>query len=94
MSRQLCIKIVAGLGALAIGQGAALAQQVEPKDAPTPAPLVKPVTDYDYEGDQIQGSFYKPGATVIEGETARKGGSLLTPRLTFVPEMLKSVEDL
>jgi hypothetical protein len=78
---------IATLVVMATSPLAALAQ--EPGRDATPK-----VTSYDYEEDQIQGRFQTHGGELVQGERARTTASLITPRANFLPELLKSAEDL
>jgi len=48
----------------------------------------------DFEGDVIETSFLKPDATLIEGELRKSTNSLLKERKDFIPEVVKSAENL
>ncbi len=48
----------------------------------------------DFEGDVIETSFLKPDASLIEGELRKEGTSLLKVRKDFIPELVKSAEDI
>jgi hypothetical protein len=48
----------------------------------------------DFEGDVIETSFLKPDATLIEGELRKSTNSLLKERTDFIPEVVKSAENL
>ncbi len=54
----------------------------------------KSVTEYDYEDDVVTGKIKKPSDELVTGERGPKAGSLVTPRTNFVPELIKSVEQL
>lgn len=51
-------------------------------------------TVYDFEGDDVTGSLIKPGGEGIQGEQHGKTSSLINIRADFIPEMLKTVEEL
>ena len=59
---------------------------------PTEAPKDERVLDF--EGDVIETSFLKPDATLIEGELRKSTNSLLRERKDFIPEVVKSAENL
>lgn len=48
----------------------------------------------DFEGDIIETSFLKPDAALIEGELRKATNSLLRERKNFIPEVVKSAENL
>ncbi len=54
----------------------------------------KKETVYDFEGDDVEGNLVKPDEANITGETHGKTSSLIKIRQDFIPEMLKSVEDI
>lgn len=54
----------------------------------------KKVTEYNYEDDVVTGKLKKPSDELVSGELGPKAPSLLTPRLTFVNEVIKSAEQL
>ena len=55
---------------------------------------VKKKTTYDFDGDDVNGNLVKPDGTGIQGEQHGKTSSLIDIRSDFIPEMLKTVEDL
>ncbi len=54
----------------------------------------KKETVYDFEGDDVEGALVKPDEANISGEQHSKTSSLIRIRQDFIPEMLKSVEDI
>ena len=48
----------------------------------------------DFEGDTIETSVMKPDATLIGAEVRKAAASLLKIRKSFVPEIVKSAEDI
>jgi hypothetical protein len=50
--------------------------------------------ELDFEGDVVETSFLKPDASLVEGEARKGGASLLKIRKDFVPEIVRSAEDL
>jgi hypothetical protein len=94
-----CLTIV-GIGfGLALSGGSAWAQ-----DGPVPEATggedegqevqYKKETVYDFEDDLVEGNLIKPDGALVGGELHGKRSSLIKIRADFVPEMLKSVEDL
>jgi hypothetical protein len=56
--------------------------------------LYKKETVYDFDDDMVEGALVKPDGLRIQGEQHGKTSSLIKIRSDFVPEMIKSVEDL
>lgn len=56
--------------------------------------VYKKETVYDFEGDDVEGALVKPDEANITGEQHSKTSSLIKIRQDFIPEMLKSVEDI
>ncbi len=54
----------------------------------------KKETNYDFEGDDVEGALVKPDGENFNGNQHGKTSSLIKIRGDFVPEMLKSVEDI
>lgn len=51
-------------------------------------------TTYDFEDDLVTGDLVRPDGDGIFGKVAGKRTTLIRIREHFIPEMLKSVEDL
>jgi hypothetical protein len=49
---------------------------------------------YDFSGDDIEGDLVKPEGTDLNARDFAKHSSLIEIRTTFLPEILKSAEDL
>src|SRR5687768_2532812 len=58
------------------------------KDAP---PKVKV---YDFSGDTIEGDLIKPEGSTVDARDFAKHSSLINIRKDFIPEIIKSAEDL
>lgn len=56
--------------------------------------VYKKETNYDFEADDVEGNLVKPDELGITADQHGKTSSLIKIRADFVPEMLKSVEDL
>lgn len=56
--------------------------------------IYKKETQYDFEDDLVEGSLVKPDGALVGGELHGKTSSLIKIRADFIPEMIKSVEDL
>ena len=87
--------------ALILSPTLATAQQPAPAKAPTPgAPagadgvVYKKVTEMNFEADDVEGSFVRPGGEYLDARRRAKYSSLIKVRKNFIPEMLKSAEDI
>jgi len=49
---------------------------------------------YDFSGDDIEGDLIKPEGTTVDARDFAKHGSLIRIRKDFIPEIVKSAEDL
>ena len=87
MRRSLLPTALATLALSVLGT-AAVAQPVPNSEAPKEEQVL------DFEGDVIETSFLKPDATLIEGELRKATNSLLKERKDFIPEVVKSAENL
>lgn len=91
--RSLLIALVA----LAFAAPAALAQDdpmdgiVDPND---PGVVYKKKTEYDFEDDVVEGSFVRPEGEYLDARRSARHSSLIRIRENFVPEMLRSAEDI
>ncbi|MEZ4459652.1 MAG: hypothetical protein R3E66_07945 [bacterium] len=56
--------------------------------------VYKKETEYDFDADDVEGNLVKPDEASINAEQHGKTSSLIKIRADFVPEMLKSVEDI
>ena len=92
---------IATLG-LAVGSaGRALAQEAE---APAAAPAAKAggeentsykaKTVYDFEDDMVEGDLQRPDGELVNSLGKTQHSSLIEIRKDFIPEMLKSLEDV
>jgi hypothetical protein len=77
-----------------LGAGAALAQEDVVTDGENPGVVYKKETTYDFEDDVVEGSFIRPEGEYLDSRRAARHSSLIKIRESFVPEMLKSAEDL
>ena len=81
-------KIVGAFAALLLLGGVAMAQ---PAKADAKAGKVKV---YDFSGDTIEGDLVKPEGTDVSVTDFGKHSSLIKIRTHFIPEIIKSAEDL
>jgi hypothetical protein len=49
---------------------------------------------YDFSGDTIEGDLIKPEGSTVDARDFAKHGSLIKIRTNFIPEIIKSAEDL
>ncbi len=69
------------------------------KPAATPAPAAagvsyKQKTVYDFDDDVVEGDLVRPDGDFVDTRKAAKHSSLIKMRANFIPEMLKSAEDI
>jgi hypothetical protein len=71
--------------------GRALAEDPKKGGDKTPTPKVKV---YDFSGDTIEGDLIRPEGTTVDARDFAKHSSLIRIRTNFIPEIIKSAEDL
>jgi hypothetical protein len=49
---------------------------------------------YDFSGDNIEGDLVKPEGSTVDARDFAKHSSLIRIRKDFIPEIIKSAEDL
>ena len=49
---------------------------------------------YDFSGDTIEGDLVKPEGSSVDARQFAKHASLITIRTNFIPEIIKSAQDL
>ncbi len=72
------------------GVGTALAQEAAGGDNAT----YKSKTVYDFEDDNVEGDLQRPDGELVNSINKAKQDSLIEIRKDFIPEMLKSLEDI
>lgn len=85
------------LGVLLGGASVASAQDAEADvivDPENPGIVYKKKTEFDFEDDVVEGSFVRPEGDYIDSRRGGRYSSLIRIRENFVPEMLKSAEDI
>jgi hypothetical protein len=87
MSRKL-LSLFAGLALVAVG-GVAIAQAPPANDV-----TYKSKTVYDFDDDVVEGDLVRPDGEFVDSRKAAKHSSLIKIRENFIPEMLKSAEDI
>jgi len=92
--KRMLLGSLAAVGMFAVAAGPALAQN---KAAPPPAggeTVYKSKTVYDFDDDIVEGDLVRPDGEFIDTRRGAKHSSLIKIRADFIPEMLKSAEDL
>ena len=82
----LCFALLA-IALMALAPTATAARRAKP--APAPADQV-----FDFEGDEVSTDFLKPNTLLIEGLRRGRMSSLISIRLDFVDEIVRSAEDI
>ena len=88
VSPRVLLSTIATVSLLTLAASPAWAQ---PKDKDKGAAKVKV---YDFSGDTIEGDLIKPEGTDVGVADFGKHSSLIKIRKDFIPEILKSAEDL
>jgi hypothetical protein len=57
-------------------------------------PAAGKVKVYDFSGDTIEGDLIRPEGTTVDARDFAKHSSLIRIRKDFIPEIIKSAEDL
>ena len=85
-------KILAALAIVFVtaASGAAWAQDKKGADKAA-SPKVKV---YDFSGDTIEGDLIRPEGSTVDARDFAKHSSLIRIRTNFIPEIIKSAEDL
>jgi hypothetical protein len=87
-------RVVFGLvGAMILSGGVALAQKAPPA-AGGDNVQYKQKTVYDFDDDVVEGDLVRPDGEFIDSRKGAKHSSLIKIRETFVPELLKSANDV
>lgn len=77
------------LGAFLAGTG-----YISTAAAQAPDVKYKKKTVYDFDDDLVEGELQRPDGEFIESRRKAKHSSLIKIRENFIPEMLKSAEDI
>jgi hypothetical protein len=91
---RLQLKIMAGFAAVLLTGSIAYAQ---PKAGAKPGDdnvSYKAKTVYDFEDDMVEGDLQRPDGELVDSIRKVKHSSLIEIRKDFIPEMLKSLEDI
>ena len=81
----------AAMTGTALAQAAAAAAAPAADDAPT---QYKAKTVYDFEDDMVEGDLARPDGELVNSLKKTEHSSLIEIRKDFIPEMLKSLEDV
>jgi hypothetical protein len=73
---------------------AAQAQPADKKPAGDKGGSTPKVKVYDFSGDTIEGDLIRPEGTTVDARDFAKHSSLIRIRKDFIPEIIKSAEDL
>lgn len=92
---------VAGVGVLGVS-GRALAADPAPAAGAAAAPAggddtnttYKAKTVYDFEDDTVEGDLQRPDGELVSAQKKAEHSSLIEIRKDFIPEMLKTLEDI
>ena len=98
MQKILGVLVVAlvAIAAPAAVTGAAHAQPAPAKtsDKGNDKAASSKVKVYDFSGDTIEGDLIRPEGTTVDARDFAKHASLIRIRTNFIPEIIKSAEDL
>ncbi len=86
--------VLAVVGILAGPVSAVFAQEGDVVVDPETGETYEKKTVYDFEDDVVEGTLVKPEGDYLQSRQRGKQSSLIKIRDNFVPEMLKSAEDL
>jgi polyisoprenoid-binding protein YceI len=88
-------------GAMALAAPATVFAQAAKADAPAAAApagdenvTYKAKTVYDFEDDTVEGDLQRPDGELVSSQKKAQHSSLIEIRKDFIPEMLKSLEDV
>lgn len=62
--------------------------------APAPPAVDSDEQEFNFEGDEIRTDFLKPNTLIVEGLRRGRMSVLISVRLDFVDEIVKSAEDI
>ena len=97
-------RLIIGIAALGLmgASGVAFAQDKAAGGAAAAAPAgggeenvqYKAKTVYDFEDDTVEGDLQRPDGELVSSQKKAEHSSLIEIRKDFIPEMLKSLEDV
>ena len=85
-------QIIAGLTLVGFLLGGVAVVVAQTGDAPKVS--YKKKTVYDFDDDLVEGELQRPDGEYIDTRRKAKHSSLIKIRENFIPEMLKSAEDI
>ena len=77
-----------------LASGMALAQVAGGPTGAAPDVSYKKKTVYDFDDDLVEGELMRPDGEFIDTRKKAKHSTLIKIRENFIPEMLKSAEDI
>ena len=77
-----------------IPQSPAFAQKAAAPAKAGDSVTYKQKTVYDFDDDVVEGDLVRPDGEFVDSRRAAKHSSLIKIRENFIPEMLKSAEDI
>lgn len=94
--KQVCaaLAFVVGAGALLLSSSAAFAQNTKPAAAAAAGGGKEEGYGYEFSDDPLSAGGFGPNDATIRVRPGPVRTTLIRPRTSFVPEMLKSVENL
>lgn len=92
--RNGCAALVTLLSLAGIAHGQEAPEGDLVQDPENPGVVYKKQTEYDFEDDVVEGSFVRPEGEYLDARRRARYTSLIRIRENFVPEMLKSAEDI
>jgi hypothetical protein len=85
--------LFAAFAALSLMSGVALAAPPAPAGGGDSVQY-KQKTVYDFDDDTVEGDLVRPDGEFVDSRKAAKHSSLIKIRENFIPELLKSAEDI
>ena len=85
--------LICALAALLIIVGTVATSSAQPAKGDKGGGNAK-VKVYDFSGDTIEGDLVKPEGSTVDARDFAKHSSLIRIRKDFIPEIIKSAEDL
>jgi hypothetical protein len=93
MSRKIYGLLAAGV--LIAATGTTVFAQAKPAAAPAGGDVTyKSKTVYDFDDDTVEGDLVRPDGEFVDTRKGAKHSSLIKIRENFIPEMIKSAEDI
>ena len=88
------VALVASITVPAVLGHPAHAQPAKTSDKGNDKAAGSKVKVYDFSGDTIEGDLIRPEGTTVDARDFAKHASLIRIRTNFIPEIIKSAEDL